>query len=66
MCSSDLGRNTQGVTLFDVADDEHVVAVARLAGAAEPADAEPEPDEPEEPGVTDSGDGRRPDGPDQA
>ena len=29
------GRNTQGVTLFDVAEDEHVVAVARLAGAAE-------------------------------
>src|SRR5690606_7034635 len=29
------GRNTQGVTLFDVAEGEHVVAVARLAGAAE-------------------------------
>jgi DNA gyrase subunit A len=29
------GRNTQGVTLFDVAEDEHVVSVARLAGAAE-------------------------------
>ena len=28
-------RNTQGVTLFDVAEDEHVVSVARLAGAAE-------------------------------
>ena len=29
------GRNTQGVTLFDVAEDEHVVSVARLLGAAE-------------------------------
>ena len=29
------GRNTQGVTLFDVAEGEHVVSVARLAGAAE-------------------------------
>jgi DNA gyrase subunit A len=28
-------RNTQGVRLFDVAEDEHVVSVARLAGAAE-------------------------------
>ena len=28
-------RNTQGVRLFDVAGDEHVVSVARLAGAAE-------------------------------
>jgi DNA gyrase subunit A len=35
------GRNTQGVTLFDVADDEHVVAVARLAGAAEANGSEP-------------------------
>ena len=39
------GRNTQGVTLFDVAEDEHVVAVARLAGAAE-ANGGAEPDEP--------------------
>jgi DNA gyrase subunit A len=30
------GRNTQGVTLFDVAEGEHVVSVARLVGAAEP------------------------------
>ena len=29
------GRNTQGVTLFDVAEGEHVVSVARLTGAAE-------------------------------
>ena len=29
------GRNTQGVTLFNVDDDEHVVSVARLEGAAE-------------------------------
>ena len=40
------GRNTQGVTLFDVAEDEHVVAVARLAGAAE-ANGGAEADEPE-------------------
>ncbi len=45
------GRNTQGVTLFDVAEGEHVVSVARLAGAAEANggeddvdDREPEPD----------------------
>jgi DNA gyrase subunit A len=29
------GRNTQGVTLFDVDEDEQLVSVARLAGAAE-------------------------------
>ena len=40
------GRNTQGVTLFDVAEDEHVVAVARLVGAAE-ANGGAEPNEPE-------------------
>ena len=40
------GRNTQGVTLFDVAEDEHVVSVARLVGAAE-ANGGAEPDEPE-------------------
>ena len=28
-------RNTQGVRLFDVAEEEHVVSVARLVGAAE-------------------------------
>jgi DNA gyrase subunit A len=44
------GRNTQGVTLFDVAEGGHVVSVARLAGAAEAnggdddvADGEPDP-----------------------
>jgi DNA gyrase subunit A len=36
------GRNTQGVRLFDVASDEHVVSVARLAGAAEANGEEPE------------------------
>jgi DNA gyrase subunit A len=43
------GRNTQGVTLFDVAEDEHVVAVARLVGAAEAGEngINGEPDEPE-------------------
>ena len=35
------GRNTQGVRLFDVADDEHVVSAARIDEAEEPAnDAE--------------------------
>jgi DNA gyrase subunit A len=34
------GRNTQGVTLFDVAEGEHVVSVARLTGAAEANGAE--------------------------
>jgi DNA gyrase subunit A len=34
------GRNTQGVTLFSVDEDEHVVSVARLAGAAEADGAE--------------------------
>ncbi|MEM7021974.1 MAG: DNA gyrase subunit A [Pseudomonadota bacterium] len=29
------GRNTQGVTLFNIDKDEHVVSVARLTGAAE-------------------------------
>jgi hypothetical protein len=43
------GRNTQGVTLFDVAEDEHAVAVARLVGAAEPNDPEPNGPGPNEP-----------------
>jgi DNA gyrase subunit A len=43
------GRNTQGVTLFDVAEDEHVVAVARLVGAAEPNQPEPNGPGPNEP-----------------
>ena len=50
------GRNTQGVTLFDVAEEEHVVSVARLVGAAEAngpeqdeAGADSEGAEPEEP-----------------
>ncbi len=37
------GRNTQGVTLFDTAEDEHVVSVARLsepAGDAKEGDGE--------------------------
>jgi DNA gyrase subunit A len=29
------GRNTQGVTLFNIDKDEHLVSVARLSGAAE-------------------------------
>jgi cytidyltransferase-like protein len=43
-------------TLFDVAEDEHVVAVARLVGAAEPNDPEPNGSPPDEPG----GDPNRP------
>ena len=39
------GRNTQGVTLFDVAEGEHVVSVARLTGAAEANGGEPDGDE---------------------
>jgi DNA gyrase subunit A len=67
------GRNTQGVTLFDVAEDEHVVAVARLVGAAEAnggsdpnePDGGTDPDEPE-PNEPDGGgnpDEPEPDGP---
>jgi DNA gyrase C-terminal domain, beta-propeller len=48
-------RNTQGVRLFDVAGDEHVVSVARLAGAAE-ANGE-EPEEPSDGPAQDGGDG---------
>jgi DNA gyrase subunit A len=39
------GRNTQGVTLFDVAEGELVVSVARLAGAAEANGGEANGDE---------------------
>jgi DNA gyrase subunit A len=39
-------RNTQGVTLFDVAENEHVVAVARLAGAASGESDDDETDAP--------------------
>jgi DNA gyrase subunit A len=55
-------RNTQGVRLFDVAEDEHVVSVARLAGAAE-ANGE-EPEEPDEGGQDAAdGTGEEPDAP---
>jgi DNA gyrase subunit A len=56
-------RNTQGVRLFDVADDEHVVSVARLTGAAE-ANGE-EPEEPSDDPGQDGGDsgGAEPDAP---
>jgi DNA gyrase subunit A len=47
------GRNTQGVTLFSVDEDEHVVSVARLAGAAEANGAE-------EAAEIDGGDGEAP------
>ncbi len=36
------GRNTQGVTIFRTADDEHVVSVERLEGEANAGDGEPE------------------------
>jgi DNA gyrase subunit A len=42
------GRNTQGVTLFDVAEDEHVVSLARLAGAAEANGGELDEDGPDD------------------
>jgi DNA gyrase subunit A len=51
------GRNTQGVTLFDVAEDEHVVAVARLAGAAEANGAGPNEPEGGGPGPRGGSDG---------
>jgi DNA gyrase subunit A len=56
-------RNTQGVRLFDVADDEHVVSVARLTGAAE-ANGE-DPEEPSDDPGQDGGDsgGAEPDAP---
>jgi DNA gyrase subunit A len=34
-----MGRNTQGVTLFDVADGEHVVSAARIDEEEEPENA---------------------------
>ncbi len=37
------GRNTQGVTIFRTADDEHVVSVERLEGEAEAEETEPAP-----------------------
>jgi len=40
------GRNTQGVTIFRTAEDEHVVSVERLEGAAD-ADSSDEADEPD-------------------
>jgi DNA gyrase subunit A len=56
------GRNTQGVTLFDVAEDEHVVSVARLAGAAEANGSELGEVEPDDPDAPPAGD----DAPDDA
>src|SRR5438094_6469167 len=34
-----MGRNTQGVTIFRVADEEHVVSAARIEEAEEEAEA---------------------------
>jgi DNA gyrase subunit A len=39
------GRNTQGVTIFRTTENEHVVSVERLEGAADEAVAEDGPDE---------------------
>jgi DNA gyrase subunit A len=39
------GRNTQGVTLFNIDEDEQLVSVARLTGAAEASDDEAGDDE---------------------
>ncbi len=38
------GRNTQGVTLFNIDKDEHLVSVARLSGAAEGGEPEDDAD----------------------
>jgi DNA gyrase subunit A len=40
------GRNTQGVTLFNIERGEHVVSVARLTGGAEANGGEDEPADP--------------------
>ena len=37
------GRNTQGVTIFRTADDEHVVSVERLEGEADTGESEAAP-----------------------
>jgi DNA gyrase subunit A len=37
-----IGRNSAGVRLFNVADDEHVVSAARIAESEEEEDAAPE------------------------
>src|SRR5690606_3818156 len=34
------GRNTQGITIFRVADDEHVVSAARIEESEEEAEAD--------------------------
>jgi DNA gyrase subunit A len=58
-------RNTQGVTLFNIDKDEHVVSVARLTGAAE-VDSE-DPADPADPaddaGRDDGHDGPEPEEP---
>jgi DNA gyrase subunit A len=41
------GRNTQGVTIFRTAAEEHVVSVERLEGASDEPDENDEPDAPE-------------------
>ena len=47
------GRNTQGVTIFRTAEDEHVVSVERLEGAADAGspDESDSADEAPEPGA---------------
>ena len=42
------GRNTQGVTVMETADDEHVVSMARLAEPEEGEDEEAEGEEAED------------------
>ena len=53
-----IGRNTQGVILFRVADDEHVVSAARIDESDEDGDAEIEAEVPaeggEQPATTDA------------
>jgi DNA gyrase subunit A len=45
-------RNTQGVTLFNIDKDEHLVSVARLSGAAEGGEPEEDADPGEDPGAS--------------
>ncbi|MCZ6849584.1 MAG: DNA gyrase subunit A [Alphaproteobacteria bacterium] len=49
------GRNTQGVTLFNVSDDEHVVSVTRLSHNGD-ANGDGDDDDDDESGAAQSGD----------
>jgi DNA gyrase subunit A len=51
------GRNTQGVTIFRTAENEHVVSVERLEGESGAEDEDPAADGRETPAAGDGGDG---------